>query len=93
MRQFSERTRGLFASRRTCLTITVEASIPDDVLREFLQHLRNFDTAHDPERTGHIHLEIGVEAPGITASTMQQIFDSIRPPFENKFVMQGKADA
>lgn len=69
--------------------ITVEASIPDELLQEFLQHLRNFDTSH----SGRMHLEIGIEARGLSKSDVQQIFSSVRPPFAQQIIMQGKADA
>ena len=75
------------------IRLTVEAIIPDELLQLLLQHLRNFDMYHDPERRGRVHLEIGIEAPGLPVSTVQQVFNSIRPPFDHKIVMQGKADA
>jgi len=74
-------------------TVTVEAQMPDELLQQFLQHLRNFDIYYDPQRVGHIHLEIGVEAPDLSADTMSQIFSAIRPPFTHKIITQGKAEA
>ena len=75
------------------VTLTIEATIPDALLQQLLQHLRDFDLWHDPQREGRVHLEIGVEAPGLPAAAVHQVFNSIRPPFDHKIVMQGKAEA
>lgn len=75
------------------IRLTMEATMPDELLQHFLQHVRNFDLLHDPKRDGKVHLAIGVEAPDMKASTVQQIFSSVRPPFDQKIIMQGKAEA
>jgi hypothetical protein len=62
--------------------ITLEVTMPDEFLQAFLQHFRDFDLRHDPERSGRIHLSFGIEAPDIPADAIQAIFSSIRPPFE-----------
>jgi hypothetical protein len=73
-------------------TLRLEITLPDELLQAFLQHLRNFDTEHDPERRGTIHLAIGIESK-LPAATIQNIFRSIRPPFENEWVFQGPGAA
>jgi hypothetical protein len=73
--------------------IRLEVSLPDELLQAFLQHLRDFDTLHDPERKQLVHLAIGIEAPDLAAETIQGIFDSIRPPFEHRWVYQGAGKA
>lgn len=69
--------------------LRLEITIPDEYLQALLQHLRDFDMKHDPERGGLIHLAIGIEAADLDAGTIQRIFSSIRPPFEDQFVFQG----
>lgn len=74
-------------------TIRLEIALPDELLQAFLQHLRDFDTRHDTEHKGLVHLAIGIEAPGISASTIQSIFSNIRPPFEEEWVFQAPGRA
>jgi hypothetical protein len=73
--------------------VTLEIKLPDELLQPLLQHVRDFDTKYDPEHESLIHLAIGVEAPEIPAATIQGIFRSIRPPFENEYVLQGRGEA
>ena len=68
-------------------TLRLEITLPDELLQAYLQTLRDFDTQH------HIEIAIGIEAPGLDAATVQQIFRNIRPPFENQWVFQGPGAA
>jgi hypothetical protein len=69
--------------------VNIEVSLPDGMLQDFLQHLRDFDTQHDPLRQSLIHIAIGIEAANMTASEIEHIFKRIRPPFENQWVFPG----
>ena len=64
--------------------VTFEIVLPNELLQAWLQHVRNFDLMHDPERLGKVHLNIGIQSD-LDAATVQQIFASIRPPFEEAF--------
>lgn len=69
-------------------TIRLEVGLPNELLQAFLQAIRDFDMHHDPERKSLIHLDIGIEAPGLDAAAIQAIFRNVRPPFENEWVFQ-----
>jgi hypothetical protein len=71
------------------VTVTLESAMPDELLQAFLQHIRDFDIAHDPKRVGRIHMNFGIEAPHLPIQTVQAIFHSIRPPFEHEWVFPG----
>lgn len=76
------------------IRMTIEATMPDELLQAFLQHIRDFDIAHDPKRVGRIHLNFGVEAPDLPVGTVQAIFHNIRPPFEEEWTFPaGKSQA
>jgi hypothetical protein len=72
--------------------VTFEIALPDELLQAWLQHVRNFDLTYDPERVGKVHLNIGIQSD-LDAATVQQIFASIKPPFEEMFayISPGKA--
>lgn len=69
--------------------VTMEIAMPDEFLQAFLQHFRDFDLQHDPKRTGRIHINFGIEAPHLPVATMQAIFHSIRPPFDEEWTFPG----
>jgi hypothetical protein len=76
------------------IRLTLEATMPDELLQAFLQHLRDFDLLHDPKREGRVHLSFGIEAPNLPADTVLAIFHSIRPPFEEEWTFPaGKSEA
>jgi hypothetical protein len=45
--------------------VFVIAHVPDDLDKEFIQHVRNFDVAHP-----NCHFEIGVEGPDMSLVEM-----------------------
>jgi branched-subunit amino acid aminotransferase/4-amino-4-deoxychorismate lyase len=73
--------------------VRLEITLPDEHLQALLQHLRDFDIQHDPERRGLVHIAIGIEAANLDAATIQRIFSNIRPPFEDQFIFQGVGKA
>jgi hypothetical protein len=61
-------------------TMGLIAKIPDDLLYEFLQHLRDFES-QNPEQ-----LELQIMAvSGLPSGQVQAILNEIRPPFDFKF--------
>lgn len=73
--------------------VTMELIMPDELLQAFLQHMRDFDTRHDPEHKDLVKMAIGVEAPDLPAATLETIFRNVRPPFEEERVYPGKGAA
>jgi hypothetical protein len=74
--------------------VKMEITLPDEFLQALLQHVRDFDTTHDPERKSLVHISIGLEAPNLSAATIQSIFRNVQPPFENEWVFpSGLAEA
>jgi hypothetical protein len=51
--------------------------LPDHLLREWLQHVRDFDVAHFDDVT----VRVSVEAPHLSCEKVAQILGSIEPPF------------
>jgi hypothetical protein len=69
--------------------IILDAAVPNEMLQALLQNVRDFDLSHEG-----CHFSISIEAPDISAETMQAIFHAIRPPFETLEVYPaGKATA
>jgi len=73
--------------------IKIEMNLPDELLQPLLQHLRDFDISHDPQRTGAVHMMMGIEAPDLSAQTIEGIFHSIQPPFESESVLPPTGNA
>jgi hypothetical protein len=66
--------------------VKMEITLPDELLQALLQHVRDFDTTHDAERRNLVHIAIGLEAPNLSAATVQAIFRNVHPPFEQEWV-------
>lgn len=73
--------------------IRLEINLPDELIQAFLQAVRNFDIGHDPGRTGLVHIMMGIEAPTLSAQTVQAIFNSIRPPFDQEGIFPQPGNA
>lgn len=67
--------------------IRVDVDIPNELLRDFLQRIRDFDTVH---RGALGRFDIGVECPDLRAAEIEAILDSIVPKFPS--VTRAKAD-
>jgi hypothetical protein len=52
------------------IKIFTVANVPEELQQEWLQHLRNFDTAHP-----NCHFEVGIDGPDIP---MREMIDRIR---------------
>jgi hypothetical protein len=57
--------------------IRIELTLKDELLQEFLQHIRNFDARHMQD----IQLQLGVEVPNMKGEELERILKSIKPPF------------
>lgn len=55
----------------------IEATLPDELCGPYLQHFRDFDTAH-PD----CHFEIVMKAPDMSLQTIDALYGSIDPPFK-----------
>jgi hypothetical protein len=66
--------------------VLIEMRLPHSLVRDFLQHIRDFDIAHaqKPE------CAIDIEAPLFSTAQIHTIFDSIRPPFPIRY--EGKSN-
>lgn len=53
----------------------IRATVPDALLQEWLQHLRDFDAAHPG-----CHFEIGVDTPEMSVANMLKSVQ-VDPPF------------
>ena len=73
--------------------INVSVDLPDGLLRDFLQAIRDFDAKHDPNHAGSVQFKLHAVATGIPVERMREIFKSLDPPFECEFVlMNGKPE-
>ena len=68
------------------LTVEVTADIPKALLREFLQQIRDFDSAHSNE----VYCKFSVIAPDLTPGEVQNILNRIKPPIELTLVRSRK---
>lgn len=39
------------------MQIYIRATLPDDLVQEFMQTLRDFDMRHDPQHEGRVHFD------------------------------------
>lgn len=62
--------------------VQISADLPDGLIRALLQHVRDFDTAHHTEA----HFAMWVSETNLTLAQIEEVFDSIRPPFAEKYV-------
>jgi hypothetical protein len=69
------------------IKLTVEVDVPKELYRDFLQHLRDFDTAHDPNHIGRIHFEMMADCRTMTTEECRAVFASLDPPFEYETVI------
>jgi hypothetical protein len=58
-------------------TMQIVAELPDDLIQEFIQYVRDYDSSH-PE----CHFQMMVKADEKTVEEMEAIFSAIRPPFD-----------
>ena len=58
--------------------VAVDVFLPDDLLLEFLQHVRDFDARHYDAVT----MSISANCPGMTTDRLKEILGGIRPPFD-----------
>lgn len=59
------------------------ATIPDALAREWVQHVRDFDTAHR-----ECHMQIFVDAPQATIAEIETLLDSVYPPLPVRKVIK-----
>lgn len=57
------------------IKIAIIASVPADIAQQFMQHMRDFDTAHEG-----CHFTIRADAPGLRVEEIERILD-VEPPF------------
>lgn len=67
----------------TVAKISIEAEVPDGLLQEWLQHLRNFDTKHPG-----CHFVIAAKS-GKTMGEAMDMIRSIDPPFDFEAMAKG----
>jgi hypothetical protein len=65
--------------------VTVVVWMPDDLLREWLQYVRNFDTAHPGCDFG-----ISAFSSDISMQQITEILDGIDPPFASRIAIKNK---
>jgi hypothetical protein len=59
--------------------VKLEVSLPDHLLQPFLQHLRNYESAHSE----FVHAAILITDSGaMTMDEVESILRSLRPPFK-----------
>ena len=54
------------------------AEMPDHLVPDFLQVVRDFDTRHDPKHKGHVHFETMMETDW-PVERAEAIFKGLRP--------------
>jgi hypothetical protein len=64
--------------------IHTKAILPDEMVQAWLQHLRDFDTAHPGS-----HFEVTAESEGKTVGDLMRSVD-IHPPLEWQFTARRK---
>lgn len=60
------------------INVSLNIKLDESLLREFLQHLRDFDSKHG-DRAEMIYF---INAPHLSMAQVEAIFASIDPPFE-----------
>lgn len=58
------------------IKVEVTAEIPEELLFEFLQHIRNFDTAHSKD----VFIGIGIDAPNMSLEEVAKMYGRLKPP-------------
>jgi len=71
--------------------MSLKVTIPDDLAKEFLQMIRDFDTKHDPNHEDKVTLQVFAEG-GLTVEEMSEILDSMTPKMEHKCVVRADAE-
>ena len=61
------------------MNIHVDVQMPDELLLEFLQHLRDFEA---PRST--VHMAIGVDVPEMDVKTVQETLAKLKPPYKHR---------
>jgi hypothetical protein len=56
----------------------IRVTLPDELLQAFYQAIRDFDTRHDPDHEGMIHIEMLTEADW-PAEKMAEVMSSVDP--------------
>jgi hypothetical protein len=64
--------------------LVIAATVPDTMLGEWLQHLRDFDAAHPG-----CHFSLVADAPELSLSEVEAVID-IDPPFAQRLVLKRK---
>ena len=65
------------------MNITTKASVPDELAQAWLQHLRDFDTAHPG-----CHFEVLAEAPDSTTDMIADMLMSISPALPIRMIFK-----
>lgn len=64
--------------------VSVNAELPKELVKSFVQYIRDFDTKHDPKKYSDVHFLI-LMTGDITQAEAEEIMRSINPPFDMYF--------
>jgi hypothetical protein len=57
--------------------VKINAKLPLTLLKDLLQHVRDFDVCH----VDRVDLQIQIEAPELSGNQVEALLDRVRPPF------------
>ena len=62
------------------MKIALGITLPTELAGEFLQHIRDFDTKHDPEHKGIVHFVL-LSVSDDSVTKLEEIVNKIEPGF------------
>jgi hypothetical protein len=67
------------------IKVVFRVTVPDELLQDLMQTIRDFDMKHDPNHEGKVHFEALTEA-NWPAEKMAAILNAVSPPPKHTYV-------
>lgn len=71
------------------MEVYLKATVPDELVAEFLQAIRDIDTRFDPNHDGRFHIDSLAEADW-PVEKMAQVYRALTPSFEHVVIKKGR---
>lgn len=71
------------------MKIFLKATVPDELVADFLQAIRDIDTRFDPHHQGRVHFESLAESEW-PVEKMEKVYRALSPSFEHVIVKKGE---
>jgi hypothetical protein len=61
-------------------TVEIKGHLPDELVQEFMQYIRDYDTKYDEGHESKVHFELNIFASDMSVERLRDIFASLKPP-------------